>query len=350
MSSASFLIYGASGYTGALVAREAARRGLRPVLAGRAPAVRTLADELGLEARVFGLEDPAAVRRGLDGQALVLHCAGPFFHTAAAMATACVEAGAHYLDITGEVIVFESLFARRRPAEQAGVMLLPGVGFDVVPTDCLAAHLKRRLPGATRLELALLALGRLSRGTLTTMVENLHRGGLVRRGGILTAVPPGHATRQVDFGRGTRTVVSIPWGDVSTAFHSTGIPDVTVYAAMSGGQRLGLALMRPLRPLLGAPSVQSFLKRHVQAGPPGPSAEERARGKSLVWGEVRDAAGDVARARLEGPEGYAFTVLTALAAVERALAGQVKPGFQTPSSAFGPDFVTQIAGVTRSDL
>ena len=350
MSPASFLIYGASGYTGALVAREAARRGLRPVLAGRGPAVRALADELGLEARLFGLEDPAAVRRGLDGQALVLHCAGPFFHTSAAMATACVETGAHYLDITGEVIVFESLFARRRPAEQAGVMLLPGVGFDVVPTDCLAAHLKRRLPAATRLELALLALGRLSRGTLTTMVENLHRGGLVRRGGILTAVPPGHATRQVDFGRGPRTVVSIPWGDVSTAFHSTGIPDVTVYAAMSGGQRLGLALMRPLRPLLGARAVQSFLKRRVQAGPPGPSAEERARGRSLVWGEARDAAGGVARARLEGPEGYAFTVLTALAAVERALAGQVKPGFQTPSSAFGPDFVTQIAGVTRSDL
>ena len=125
---------------------------------------------------------------------------------------------------------------------------------------------------------------------------------------------------------------------------------MTVYAAMSGGQRLGLALMRPLRPLLGARAVQSFLKRRVQAGPPGPSAEERARGRSLVWGEARDAAGGVARARLEGPEGYAFTVLTALAAVERVLAGEVKPGFQTPSSAFGPDFVTQIAGVTRSDL
>ncbi len=350
MSGKSFLIYGASGYTGALVAREAARRGLRPVLAGRGPAVRTLADELGLEARLFPLDDPAALRRGLDGQALVLHCAGPFFHTSAPMAAACVEAGVHYLDITGEVAVFESLFARRRPASQAGVVLLPGVGFDVVPSDCLAAHLKRRLPGATRLELALLALGRLSRGTATTMVENLHRGGLVRRGGILTAVPAGHATRQVDFGRGPRTVVSIPWGDVSTAFHSTGIPDVTVYAAMAGGQRLALSVLRPLRPLLGTRAVQSFLKRRVQAGPPGPSDEERARGRSLVWGQARDDSGASVTTRLEGPEGYAFTVLTALLAVERVLAGQVEPGFQTPSLAFGPDFVLEIAGVTRSDL
>jgi short subunit dehydrogenase-like uncharacterized protein len=248
------------------------------------------------------------------------------------MAAACVEAGVHYLDITGEITAFEALFARRRPAAQAGVMLLPGVGFDVVPTDCLAAHLKRRLPGATQLELALLALGRLSRGTATTMVENLHRGGLVRRGGFLTAVPAGHATRQVDFGRGARTVVSIPWGDVSTAFHSTGIPDVTVYAAMSGGQRLALALLRPVRPLLGTRAVQSFLKDRVQAG------------------QVRDGSGGQASARLEGPEGYAFTVLTALAAVEHVLAGRVQPGFQTPSSAFGPDFVLEIPGVTRSDL
>lgn len=347
----SLIIYGANGYTGELIAREAVRRGWRPVLAGRsADAIGRLAQELGLPARVFGLEPAHAVDTGLAGMRVVLHCAGPFERTYRPMADACLRARAHYLDITGEASVFEGLAARDSEARAAGMAFLPGVGFDVVPSDSLAAHLKRRLPSATRLSLAFQPVGRASRGTATTALENLHRGGLVRRGGRLTRVPAAYLTRQVDFGRGARTVVSIPWGDVATAYHTTGIPDITVYLAAPASLRLFLRASRLLRPLLATQAVRGFLKRRVQAGPPGPSALERERGLSLLWGLVENDAGERAEARLRGPEGYTFTVQTALLVAERALTDGLPPGFQTPARVLGPDAVLALAGTQREDV
>jgi short subunit dehydrogenase-like uncharacterized protein len=346
-----YLIYGVNGYTGDLIARESARRGHRPVLAGRnADAVRALAEELGLEHRIFALDDGRAVDEALKGMTAVLHCAGPFVRTSRPMADGCLRAKAHYLDITGEVEVFERLAARDAEARAAGVMLLPGVGFDVVPSDCLAAHLKRRLPSATHLVLAFHSVGGLSRGTATTMIENFHRGGLIRRRGVLRPVPAASKTRQVDFGRGPRTVVSIPWGDVATAYYSTGIPNIEVYTTATSPLLLVMRASRLLRPLLASSAVQSFLKRRVRAGAPGPTAEQRARGRTVFWGEVTDETGGRAESRLHGPEGYTLTMLTALAAVEKVLAGSAPAGFQTPSKAYGPDFVPGIEGVTREDL
>jgi len=345
------LLYGATGYTGRLIAEMAGDAGIQPVLAGRdRDAVTRLADRLGLPARVFPLDEPAALRAGLEGIAVVLHCAGPFSRTSRPMASACLSAGAHYLDITGEIEVFEQLAARDAEARAGGVMLLPGTGFDVVPSDCLAAHLARRLPGATRLMLGLQGSGRLSRGTQTTVVENQHRGGMIRRGGKLVPVPTAWRTRQVDFGRGPRTAVTIPWGDVSTAWHSTGIPDIEVYAAVPPMLRRAMVASRYLGWLLRRRSVREFQLRRVRAGPAGPSAEERARGRSTIWGMVEDAAGNRASARLHGPEGYLFTARTALAVLRRVLDGGAVPGFQTPSRAFGPDFVLAIEGVSREDL
>ena len=346
-----YIIYGANGYTGELIAREAVARGHHPVLAARrAEAVAPLASELGLEHRAFGLEGPAALDAGLRGARAVLHCAGPFSRTAAPMVEACLRVRAHYLDITGEVEVFESLAARNEAARAAGVTILPGVGFDVVPSDCLAAHLKRRLPTATRLALAFQPSAGISRGTATTMVENAHRGGLVRRGGRLTRVPPAWKTRTIDFGHGPLRAVTIPWGDVSTAFHSTGIPDIEVYLAAPAAVRIGLRLARSFRGLLARPAVKSFLTRRIRRGPAGPDAGQRARGHTLLWGEAADGQGGRVVSRLRGPEGYAFTVLTALASIEPVLAGQAPAGFQTPSRAFGADFVLGVPGVTREDV
>jgi short subunit dehydrogenase-like uncharacterized protein len=344
------LVYGANGYTGELIARLCPARGLAPVLAGRdGEAVAALGRELGLETRGFGLDEPSALAHGLAGAGVVLHCAGPFARTSRPMADACLAARAHYLDITGEIPVFEALARRDAEAKAAGVMLLPGAGFDVVPSDCLAAHLKRRLPMATHLALGFLALGGLSRGTATTMVENLDKGGLVRRDGRLVPVPTGWKTRAIDFGRGPRPAITIPWGDVSTAFHSTGIPNIEVYMAAPAALRVGLKLARPLAPLLGTGAVQSLLKRRIRAGPPGPSPEARARGRSFLWGEARDERGGSAEARLTTPEGYTLTALTAVAIAERVLAGDAPVGFQTPSRAYGADFILGIEGVTRSD-
>jgi len=345
-----FLVYGANGYTAQLIAREAVVRGQRPVLAGRnAEAVEAVASRLGLEHRIFALDDAAATRAGLAGMTAVLHCAGPFARTAGPMADACLEARVHYLDITGEIGVFEMLAARDTEAMAAGIMLLPGAGFDVVPSDCLAAHLHRRLPTATHLALGFHGIGRFSRGTATTIVENLHRGGVIRRGGVLLKVPAAWRTRDIDFGEGPTLAVSIPWGDVSTAYHSTGIGDIEVYTATSRRQLRLMRLSRHLAWALRSSLVQRFLKHRIQASPPGPSDEERSQGRTLLWGEVSDKEGRRAVARLRGPEGYTFTMRTALAVVARVLAGDAPPGYQTPSLAYGPDFVLDIPGVERTD-
>ncbi len=344
-----WLLYGANGYTGELIARRAAAEGERPILAGRsAGPVESLARELGLVHRVASLDDPAELDRALDGVGAVLHCAGPFSRTARKMVEACLRRRAHYLDITGEIDVFERLAARDAEARAAGVALLPGSGFDVVPTDCLAAHLKRRLPSATHLALGFQGGGALSRGTATTAIEKIHLGGAVRRDGRIVRVPPAWRTRAIDFGAGPRSAITIPWGDVSTAFHSTGIPNVEVYMAAPRKLARALRLSRPFLPLLGLSPVKALMLRRIRKGPPGPTAEQRARGRSLVWGEATDGALRVV-SRLETLEGYELTSRTALEAVRRAAAGRVPPGFQTPSRAFGPDFVLEFAPTTRRD-
>ena len=342
-----YLIYGANGYTGALVARLAASRGHRPILAGRnAAEVGPLAASLGLESRAFGLD---AIGHGLDGVSAVLHCAGPFARTAKLMAAACLRAGAHYLDVTGEIVVFETLAAMDGLAKKAGVMLLPGVGFDVVPTDCLAAHLKRRLPTATRLRLGFQIKGGVSRGTARTMSENLGGGGAVRKRGKIVKVPACWKTRRIDFGLGPTTAMTIPWGDVSTAWHTTGIPDIEVYMAAPLSMRIFARLSRGLGPILGSKFVQSRLDRKIAGGPAGPSEAQRQRGVSLVWGEALDDRGCRMTSRLRGPEGYTMTALTALAVVERVLAGEARPGFQTPARMYGADFILTVPGVERVD-
>lgn len=200
-----WILYGATGYTGGLIAREAARRGLAPVLAGRNGAeVGALAGELDLQHRVFPLTTP-----DLDGVGLVLHCAGPFSATGAPMMDACLAAGAHYLDITGEIDVFEQAWARDTQAKAAGVVLCPGAGFDVIPTDCVAAALKAALPGAVRLALGFDTRSGLSPGTAKTSIEGLALGGRVRRGGRIVHVPQAWKVRRIDFGDGEKTAMTI---------------------------------------------------------------------------------------------------------------------------------------------
>jgi short subunit dehydrogenase-like uncharacterized protein len=347
---ATYLIYGANGYTGELIAREAKARGQAPILGGRnAAALAGLADELGFSHRVFGLDDPTTLDAALAGAKVVLNCAGPFSRTARPMVDACLRNRVHYVDVTGEVEVFEALAARDADATASGVVVLPGAGFDVVPSDCLAAHLKRRLPSATHLALGFQALSGVSRGTAITTIEGMGKPNLVRRDGVLTEVPMGASSRTVDFGRGPVTAISIPWGDVSTAYYSTGIPNIDVFVGLPSIMKHVLKWNGRLAPLLRSSRLQGWLASRVRAGRAGPTAEQRERGRSYLWGEARDAAGTTVSSRLQTPEGYALTVLTALATVDKLLAGMAQPGFLTPSKAFGPDFILEIPGTVRSD-
>jgi short subunit dehydrogenase-like uncharacterized protein len=346
------LLYGANGYVGEACARAAVAMGLSPILAGRnAVALTALGRALGLEVRVAALDDPAALDAALAGCSAVLHAAGPYVHTWRPMVDACLRTGAHYLDITGELPVFEAVAARDAEARARGVMLLPGAGFDVVPTDCLARQLHERLPSATHLTLAFQSVGPggLPPGTQRTAIELLAYGNRVREDGQLRRPTVPMKTRLIDFGQGPVRATQLTWGDVFTAWHTTGIPnieDYTVFPAAVGKQ---LALMQRLRPLLALPFMRALLKRGVR---PGPSAARRAQTVTHVWGEARDArTGATVAARLHGPEaGVEWTVACMLAVAKRVLAGDAPAGYQTPATAYGGGFVLEVPGVTREVL
>lgn len=336
-----WMVYGAYGYTGTLVAELAVRRGLRPVLAGRdAAKVRPLAERLGLEHRVFGLDRAARELADVDA---VAHCAGPFSSTSGPMVDACLDSGTHYLDITGEIDVFEAVSRRDEDARRAGVVLLPGAGFDVVPTDCLAAMLHDALPTATHLDLAFLVQGGASAGTAMTAVEGSGGGGRARVDGEIRAVRLGHRRRTAHFRDRPREVGAIPWGDVSTAYRSTGIPNITTFTTIPGV----LGTLQPLTaPLLRTAAAQR-LGRALAGRIGGPNGTTRAKTRCEVFGEAWDDDGNRVRAALTGPNAYDLTADSVVKAVQR-LAGTT-PGAHTPSSAFGSDYVRALDGVVVSE-
>lgn len=342
----SYLIYGAYGYTGTLIAERAVELGHAPILAGRdATRLHRLAARLDLDARVAALDDPIQLREVVGEVPAVLHCAGPFSHTSGPMVGACLETGTHYLDISGEIPVLQALMSRGDQAEREGVLLLPGVGFDVVPTDCLARSLFEQVPSAATLEIAIAGTGGISQGTLKTAIEQMGMGGYARRAGQVVSVPAGWATRTVDFGTGPRSVISFPGGDVSTAGHSTDIPNVTMYVDLPQPLRGLLPLSRYVQGLLASPLLQALLKRAVERWVPNPSDEARAGGSTRAWVSVWSEEGERRTARLQGPHAYTFTARTAVQAADRVVQGPPAVGYQTPSTAFGASFVRQIEGV-----
>jgi short subunit dehydrogenase-like uncharacterized protein len=310
-----------------------------------------MGEELGLEHRVFALDVPSTIDACLDGVGVVLHCAGPFSRTAVPMAEACLRNKAHYLDVTGEVEVFERLAKRSDEAKQANIMLMPGVGFDVVPSDCLAAHVAARCADATTLRIAIMGVGAaMSHGTATTMVENLHRGSLVRREGALVKVHPGSLTRTFDFGRGPKLAMALPWGDLTTAWHSTGIGTIETYFAMGRRTVWGARVAGLVPWLVGSKPVQGYLKRRVDARPAGPTAEQRARASSILVAEVENAAGQRVASRLVTPNGYSLTADAGVEIARRVLGGEWRSGFQTPSMVYGADFILTLPGTSRVDI
>ena len=356
MTQEKWLIYGATGYTGVLIAEAAVAKGHRPVLAGRSEAkLRALAGRLGLEYRVAGLRDEAALDRMLAEVALVLHAAGPFAQTAAPMVRACLRNRAHYLDITGEVPVFEHTLGLDAEARRAGVAVMSGVGFDVVPSDCLAKYVAEQLPSVTALEIAVAGTSGVSAGTAKSALEHLSRGALVRRKGHLVSRPVGSGARRIRFAQPggqtsrERSALIATWGDLATAYRSTGVPNITTYlsfprrlvetARWAGPLAQWAARLRPVRAL-----AQAWVGRTVT----GPDAQRRRTAHAYVWARASGEHGAERQAWLVTPEAYQLTVLASVACVERVLAGGIS-GATTPAAAFGADFVLKLPGVERYD-
>jgi short subunit dehydrogenase-like uncharacterized protein len=343
-----WMIYGANGYTGELIAREAKKRGAVPVLAGRnAAKITELARDLSLPSKVFPLDAPADVAAALAGVGLVLNCAGPFSKTADVLMQACLAVRAHYLDITGEIGVLEGAHRFDAGAKTAGVVLCPGAGFDVVPTDCIALMLKTALPEAQELALGIESGHRMSAGTAKTLVEALGKSGKIRRGGRIVDLPIGRGCREADFGRGPKRSMPIPWGDVASAYYTTGIPNITVFTPIASPLLAVARLINAFGFIVQSPRVQTWLVERIEKAVKGPDATARDASRTWVWGEAKDPSGRTQEIRLSSLNGYSLTVFSSLAIVERLIAKGFPPGCWTPAAIMGKDFVLSLPGTSK---
>jgi short subunit dehydrogenase-like uncharacterized protein len=338
------IIYGSYGYTGRLIVLEGLRRGLKILLAGRnVEQLSKQAGETGLEFEVAAIDDKSALDHIVARGKLVIHCAGPFLNTARRMVEACLRSGTHYADITGEYEVFELLATYHNEAREKGIVIMPGTGFDVVPSDCLAVHLHQRLPSATHLQLAFaMSKGGLSRGTSKTMVEGLGSGSVIREDGKLKHIALGSRTMVIDFGSFNRHTLCIPWGDVSTAYRSTGIPNIEVYSGVPEKTITMAKLSWIFNPVIRARWFKDFLLRRIDSRPAGPSAEKLSNGKSYLWGKVWDEQRSF-EARLVTLNGYALTAKTAILISSRIIR-ETRSGFFTPAQYFGEHLILEIEG------
>lgn len=350
---ATLMVYGATGFTGRLIVRSLLERGLRPLLGGRDETrLAAAAGEFGLETCVATLDDADALARAAARAEVVVHVAGPFVRTAVPMAEACLRASTHYLDVGGEALGIEALARFDAEARRAGLMIMPAIGFDVVASDCLCAHVARRLPDATRLELGISALGVMSPGSAKSFVEYAGQPIRVRRGGRLVDIVPGSLERVFDYGpvRGRRLSSALSWGDTASAWYTTGIPNITTYFETTPQLRAALAASRFMGPLMESAAMQAWMKSWADVVSAGPGEEQRATRRMTLVAEAIDAAGRCVASRTETPDSYAFTAATAARIAERVVAGDLEPGFQTPARVYGADFALSFDGVVREDL
>ena len=339
------LLYGAYGYTGRLIVDECLKHGIKPVIAGRNPEkAMTFANKHGLEYDVFEISEKEKLENWLKRGSVVIHCGGPFIHTAREMVEACIATNTHYLDITGEFQVFDLIKEYDQKAKEKNIMLMPGVGFDVVPSDCLAKHLHNKLPSTTNLKLAFVSKdGRLSRGTAKTMIENLGNPQMRRRAGKYESFPIGKSIREIDYGNFIQLSMGISWGDISTAYHSTGIPNIEVFSGTDEQQINKVKKTLRLSFMLKSRAIKNFLFRQIDKRPDGPKEKKREASCMYLWGEASDRNKSV-EARLKTPNGYTLTAMSSVLIAQKIFSGDYKSGFQTPSSAYGEGLILEIQG------
>jgi short subunit dehydrogenase-like uncharacterized protein len=345
------MIYGSTGFTGRLIAQRAVEAGLSPVLAGRDESrVRLQAELLGTQWRAVGLDSIEELTEALSDIGAVVHAAGPFTVTATPMLEACLRARTHYLDVSGELPVFNEAGARDSEAVRAGVMLMPGAAWSVAATDCLAAHVAARMPGAKYLRLGMTQSRLYSRGTARSAFGLMSAEVVIRRNGRLTTVPIGRMERTFDFGEGERTCMALSWPDAVTAYHTTGIANIEAYMEVGAAARVLAPLTARIGEAFQMPVLRSAFRLGAAALPDGPAEAARRVARPVIVAEAEDGWRRVSRTRLTTINGYDFTALAAVAIAERIIGGDFEPGFQTPGRVYGADFVLTIEGGTRIDL
>jgi len=252
----------------------------------------------------------------------------------------CLSSGTNYIDLTGEIKVFEAAWERNEKAKEKGIVILPGAGFDVIPTDCVAKKLKDKMPDATYLKLAIATKGsKISRGTLLTSISQFGEKAFIRQKGEMVPIELGSKSMKINFGEFTSNTVAIQWGDVFNAYYSTGIPNIEIYFAMPGALIKLLKSSRLFNKIISSKSIKQILRKYVSSNLNGPNEKQRNKSRTYIWGQVENKKGDKIEELFEFPDGYNLTIKGVAEIVTRLLKKEIPAGTQTPSLAFGSNFM-----------
>lgn len=326
------LVYGAAGYMGQLFLKQARHANFDLVLGSRSKI------DTNYPLRLFSLENHASIVENIKDVKLVINLAGPFKNTNKPLVEACIAKGTHYIDIAGEVAELETVFTYNEKAKEANVMLMPGAGFGVVPTDIAANMTKEKLPDATYLKIAYVTDGGASRGTLKTLLGDINKAGVILENGVYKKAMPASKSIELRTNNKEYRLVYNPWrADLFTAKISTGILNIETYANFPNLiEKMMRGKLLWLRDFL--------LKRLINSLPTGPSEKQIKKGSTICYAEAGNSSGEKAKATVLGPEAYLFTAETLVRITQKIIDNHTSPGFQTPNI-YGVELITSIPKV-----
>jgi len=348
MTNLKWMLYGCYGYSGELILKEAIRKGLHPIIGGRSKKkVSALAQKYKLAFRVFDLSSQTAIEDNIADCHLVFNSAGPYSSTCIPMLKACLNRGVHNLSLAGEIPILEALHGYHQEAKEKGTVVAVGLGFDVLPTDSMSNHLKHLLPDATHLTLGMDGPNDMSRGSMKEFFEQIGEHPFwVRRNGKLVASKP--RTTYMDFGNGKKLASTIAWGDTASAFHSTGIPNIEVFAAISKADWLTIKTLDGLSFLFKFKSIQKLANTCIDCLLSGPDEETREKGQTFMTAVASNGSGEKIKINMSTPTGYKITYLGAVYAIEHMLKqAPVEGGYYTPAQLLGEKAICNIEGVSE---
>jgi short subunit dehydrogenase-like uncharacterized protein len=343
------VLIGATGYTGRLVAHEIQRAGHPCVLvARRADRVEALAAELGELAtyRVADVTDADALAETVRAGAVVINCAGPFIGLAEPVVRACIDAGTHYVDTTGEQGFMRTVYSRfHEAALDAGVSVVPAMAFEYALGDCAAAIGAAGLTQPLRTVDVIYAWGdgTSSKGTRRTIVRVLSRRGVVLEHEHLRRRPQGARRRDVRISSGgTLKAVLFASGEVLTVPRHLQSETVQGWVVLGSATARVVPLLAPVVPLvvtLLRPLIEAMATRR-----PDPEPAERETSRFTIRVELHDRNGLRRAVELRGRDPYAVTAAAAGAGARRALEPDAPRGTQSPAQFMRPrPFLTSLA-------
>ena len=343
-----WMLYGCYGYSGELILKEALRKGLKPIIAGRSEEkVTKLAEKHQLPFRVFDLSSFATIEQNISDCDLVFNAAGPFTSTCIPMLKACLNAKIHNLSLAGEIPILEELHRYHQEAKAQGVIIGVGLGFDVMPTDAMANKAKELLPDATHLLIGLNGPNDMSRGSMKEFFEQIGEQAFwQRRNGKLVESKP--RSTYMDFGNGRKLSSSIAWGDTASAYHSTGIPNIDVFSAVSKADLLLIKTLDALGFLFKFKRIQKITNKCIDKLLSGPDEKKREQGLTYLCAEANNAKGNKVRIYMTTPSAYKITYLGAVFAIQEVLEKpKSEGGYYTPAQLLGTETISRIEGVSE---